>query len=203
VNQKRQLLVSTSIIALAALAFLDVSAKFAKADDLNPNDVMSDVTNVDVAVDLATFAIVPSAGNPPGKPLGSTPYRGTTFIVNGKIFPAGTLPSGAASNDPNRPGSIGDWICKGFLTADLSDQLSGASKVGFNTTQMFLFNGDGQAIWTEGLEGSLSQAGVQTNRIVLGGTGRFEGSSGTAVQESLGTNATGAPNIRIHFKIKG
>jgi len=196
---RKQILASTSLIALAAVAFLHFGANSAKADHQSPNGTMI----VDVAVDMTTFAIVPSAGNPPGKPLGPMPFRGTTFIVNGKIFPAGTLPTGTAGNNPNQAGSIGDWICKGFLTADLSAQLSGASKVGFNTTQMFLFNGDTQAIWTEGLEGSLGQAGVQTNRIVLGGTGLFHGSSGTALQESLGTNSTGAPNIRLHFRIKG
>ena len=35
--------------------------------------------------------------------------RGDGFIINGKIFPAGTLPPGTQSNDPNDPGSIGTW----------------------------------------------------------------------------------------------
>src|SRR2546427_11052273 len=43
--------------------------------------------------------------------------RGDPFIVNGKIFPAGTLPAGTATNDPTQPvngvASIGNWICRG------------------------------------------------------------------------------------------
>src|ERR1041385_6990877 len=43
--------------------------------------------------------------------------RGDTFMVNGKLFPAGTLPSGAATNDPTEPvngvAPIGDWLVRG------------------------------------------------------------------------------------------
>ena len=119
--------------------------------------------------------------------------------ANGKIFPAGVLPTGAAHNDPGGSGSLGDWICRGILTSDLSDQLSGAEKVGFDTTQMFVFGSDKTAIWTEGLEAGLGEAGVKTHRIILGGTGQFRSASGEVLQDSLGTNATGAPNIRLTF----
>src|SRR3954462_15901392 len=43
--------------------------------------------------------------------------RGDIIILNGKIFPAGTLASGAASNDPtqgvNGVAPIGDWLLRG------------------------------------------------------------------------------------------
>src|SRR5882762_7646823 len=43
--------------------------------------------------------------------------RGDPFIVSGKIFPAGTLPSGTATNDPTEPvngvSPIGNWMCRG------------------------------------------------------------------------------------------
>src|SRR6266704_3472998 len=54
---------------------------------------------VDVAQDAATNAqnnIDPKEGKHPA--LFS---RGDTFIVDGTIYPAGSLPSGTATNDPN------------------------------------------------------------------------------------------------------
>src|SRR5437660_9056582 len=45
------------------------------------------------------------------------PNRGDVFIIQGKMFPAGTLPSGNAANDPaqrvNGVAPIGNWICRG------------------------------------------------------------------------------------------
>jgi len=191
---RKQMTGAISLAAIGMFAILGSGSKSAKAQNPNPGDVMT----VDVAVDMSTFNFVPVGGD------SMSPNRGTAFIVNGKIYPGGTLPSGAAGNSPDQPGSIGEWICKGFLTADLAAQLSGATKIGFDTTQMFLFDGDGQAVWTEGLEAALGPAGpgTITNRIALGGTGRFRGYAGPVVQQSLGTNASGAPNIRIHFRAR-
>ncbi|HEY7058986.1 MAG TPA: hypothetical protein VH458_20780 [Vicinamibacterales bacterium] len=150
---------------------------------------------VDVAVDHATFAIVPSTGLVL-QPEPAGPNRGTPFIVDGKVFAGGTLRRGAGQGDPNQAGSIGTWICKGIFTSDLA-----TDDVGFNTTQMFQFNGDSDAIWTEGLEAGLGKIGVITHRTIVGGTGRFRGAEGEVVQEALGTNVTGTPNIRLTFKI--
>src|SRR5262252_2761163 len=151
---------------------------------------------VDVAVEQETFAIIPSTGlvlNPqaPG------PNRGTTFIVEGTVFPGGTLEKGAGLGDPKQPGGIGIWSCKGFFTSVL-----GTEDVGFNTTQMFQFDGDADAIWTEGLEAGLGKMGVITHRAIVGGTGRFEGAQGEVIQEALGTNVGGTPNIRLTFRIQ-
>lgn len=98
--------------------------------------------------------------------------------------------------DPNTPGSIGTWICKGIFTSGF-----GTDSVDFNTTQMFEVNGDSDAIWTEGLEGGLGKLGVTTHRAILGGTGKYRGAQGEAIQEGLGTNVGGTPNIRLTFKI--
>jgi hypothetical protein len=188
---RSQKFVLSTVTGAAALAgALGLGATRALAD---PREHFSFV--VDVAVDHATFAIVPSTGlvlqpEPPG------PNRGTPFIVDGSVFPGGTIMSGAGMGDPNQPGSIGKWICKGIFTSDL-----GAADVGFNTTQMFEFNGDVDAIWPEGLEAGLGKMGVITHRAILGGTGRFRGVQGEVVQEALGTNVTGTPNIRLTFKI--
>ena len=38
--------------------------------------------------------------------------RGDTFVIFGPIYPAGTLPTGPASNSPDDPGSIGAVVPK-------------------------------------------------------------------------------------------
>ena len=175
--------------AVAAVVFF-----FLRPVKAGPQDF--EAFTVDVAVDHGTFALTPSTGlvlNP--QPLG--PNRGSTFIVDGKIFPGGTLAKGAGVGDPNMPGNIGVWICKGIFTSVL-----GTADVGFNTTQMFEFDGDTNAIWTEGLEGGLGRAGVITHRAILGGAGKFAGAQGEVIQESLGTNVGGTPNIRLTFRIQ-
>lgn len=178
-----------SIVAIAAMTFLS----YVPLANAGPKDYQT--FTVDVAVDHQTFAIVPSTGNVLSpEPLG--PNRGTPFIVDGKIFPGGTLEKGAGLGDPNMPGSIGYWICKGIFTSDLT-----TADIGFDTTQMFLFDGDNDAIWTEGLEAGLGKQGVITHRTILGGTGKFRGAQGEVEQEALGTNDEGTPNIRLTFRI--
>jgi len=182
--------ISTLTVVVAAAAAFHIGSATPKAHNL-----YSEIFTVDVAVDHETFAIVPSTGlvlhpEAPG------PNRGTPFIVDGKIFPGRTLLKGSGVGDPNMPGSIGSWICKGIFTSDL-----GTANIGFDTTQMFEFEGDGDAIWTEGLEAGLGKQGVITHRTILGGTGRFQGAEGEVIQEALGTNVEGTPNIRLTFKI--
>jgi len=181
-----------SILAAGAatIAALGLGAGIVHAD---PREHMT--FTLDVAVDHATFAIVPSNGLVL-QPEATGPNRGTPFIVDGKVFPGGTLQKGSGMGDPNQSGSVGTWICKGIFTSDLA-----TDDIGFDTTQMFLFGGDGNAIWTEGLEAGLGKIGVITHRAILGGTGQFRGAQGEVIQEALGTNASGTPNIRVTFKM--
>ena len=44
--------------------------------------------------------------------------RGDTFVIFGPIYPAGTLPTGTASNSPDDPGSIGAWTFRPTFTYD-------------------------------------------------------------------------------------
>ena len=140
---------------------------------------------VDVAIDAHTLGL----NNDPS--AAGVPQRGTTFIVNGKIYPGGTIPSGVTPFDPSTaPGSIGTWICRGVFLADFVDIfVNGTAKVAFDTTQMFLFPDDTNALFTEGFEGNL---GVTTHRTVTGGTGHFRRVLGTVKQETIGINRNGA-----------
>ena len=99
-----------------------------------------------------------------------TPYEGTTFTVTGKIFPGGTIPAGITPFDPNQAGSIGTWVCSGVFVADAADIFSGKAPTAFHTNQSFLFTDDQNALFTEGLEGSV---GTTTHGIVVGGTSNF------------------------------
>jgi hypothetical protein len=186
----RKVTLSIVVGAAALLAALHAGAPRAQAD---PPDHVTFV--VDVAVNHATFALIPSNGLVL-QPEALGPNRGATFIVDGKVFPGGTLQKGSGMGDPNQGGSIGDWSCKGFFTSDL-----GTADIGFDTTQRFEFDGDDQ-IWTEGLEAGLGKMGVITHRTILGGTGRFSGARGEVIQEALGTNIGGTPNIRLTFNIR-
>jgi len=130
---------------------------------------------------------------------------GDTFILEGTIYPAGTLPRGKANNDPNAPGGIGKYRVRGTLTADFANfekavnGLPGASpEVGF-VTEIYSFHEDGPSIMTDGI---WPNANFSARRIVLGGTGQFRGIVGEIKEENIGENSSGFCNLRITFLIK-
>ncbi|MEP7075362.1 MAG: hypothetical protein ABI878_06095 [Acidobacteriota bacterium] len=122
------------------------------------------------------------------------PLRGNTFIVNGKIFPGGTLQPGVQQNDPGASGSIGDWLCRATIVNDLPTLQPGMPAL-FNT-QIMRFNAQDQ-LTVEGLESPQ----VPWVRAITGGTGDFLGASGSVRVETIGTNVTGGFNQRFVFKI--
>jgi len=167
----------------------------ASAQPGEPNANGNSTMSFDVAIDVKTFNL---NNNNPADP--KNPIRGSTFIVYGKIFPAGTIPSGVTSFDPNQPGSIGTWVCRGVFLADYADVVSGAAKLLFHTSQLFMFPSDDSMLVTEGLEGNV---GVSTHRIVIGGTGSFAGAKGQQLQENIGVNQNGPGlfDLRFTFQI--
>jgi hypothetical protein len=76
--------------------------------------------------------------------------------VSGKIFPAGTLPSGPATNDPTKPvngmAPIGDWTTRGQNNVPFPPEVAAAyaSQPTFFATQHYIFNGGRTALTTEG-----------------------------------------------------
>src|SRR5262249_35146633 len=182
---RRKIVASILGSAAIAVAAFELATATVRAD---PRDRATFV--VDVAVDHSTFAIVPSMGLVL-QPEDPGPNRGTPFIVDGKVFPGGTLETGTGIGDPAQPGNIGTWICKGIFTSDL-----GTDDIGFDTTQMFRFNGDADAIWTEGLEAGLGKIGVITHRTSIGGTRRVPGAAGGRGRERAVTGGHQAPQLR-------
>jgi hypothetical protein len=127
--------------------------------------------------------------------------RGDVFIINGKIFPARTLPSGDASNDPTQPfngvSPIGDWSCRGQLAGEFPPDIApaySATPFGWNTQYFLLRSG---ALTAEGYP-------TPTGELlsVTGGIRSFSGASGFIVEAPFGTNVTGCPNFRATFRLR-
>src|SRR5215831_2293454 len=143
----------------------------------------------DVAVDCRTLV--------------SSPPRGDAFILNGKLFPAGTLPSGNAVNDPTQPlngiSPIGDWINRGQngIPFPASIAPSYSSAPAFLATHYYILN-DGRALTLEGY----ASASLVAHLSVTGGIGGFRGAAGEVGGTVLGTNVTGCPNFRAMFSIE-
>jgi len=184
-----QSLFALAIFAAMALALTSMRAM---AEDSNSTKTLT----LDVAIDGSTLAL---NNNDPSNP--ADPVKGTTFTVTGKIFPGGTIPAGITPFDPNQPGSIGTWVCSGVFVADAADIFGGKAKIAFHTNQIFMFSDDDNALFTEGLEGSV---GTTTHRIVAGGTGMFKGLVGQERQETIGLNLNGKGlfDLRFTFRLK-
>lgn len=148
-----------------------------------------DVLTFDAAADCRTFA--------------GGPNRGDAIIINGKIFPAGTLPSGPATNDPTQPvngvAPIGNWINRGQNGSPFPPAIAplySSAPASFGTDYFIL--DDGRALTTEGY---LVPPGLVLSSVT-GGIGGFRGAAGYSRGTILGTNATGCPNARIKFHLQ-
>jgi hypothetical protein len=151
------------------------------------------VITVDLAVDCRTAA---------GELI-----RGGLFILNGKLFPAGTLPSGMASNDPTQPvngvAPIGEWLVRGHHAFPLPPAIAPAysSSPGDFGTAYFILDQGRAAIFTETYAFLEGFAPSLAFTAVTGGTGRFAGAAGDAQGGPIGFNVTGCPNFRSNFNI--
>jgi hypothetical protein len=169
---------------LALLAFYS-PAEMARADRERER-----VFIIDVACDARTY----TQNNV--DPAASGSHRGDTFIVQGRIYPGGTIPAGEGVFSPDNPGSTGAWICRGVWMVD-SDQLAIGTSPAFDTAQTYLLPDESRQLFSEGLEGPRP-----TLRAITGGTGSMKGVSGEVRQELLGTNVTGLFNFRFTFRLQ-
>jgi hypothetical protein len=137
--------------------------------------------------------------------------RGDAWIISGKIFPAGALPPGSATNDPILPvngvAPIGEWTCRGQSASPFPPSVGAAydnSPFAFNA-QYFILK-DGSALTVEGY--AFLENGVPVERLSLtGGIGGFSGAAGYVTEGPIqqgvfGTNATGCPNFRAKFVLQ-
>ena len=148
------------------------------------------VFTIDVAEDLAG-KFVPTLV----KPEHTRPERGSFFVTEGRVFPAGTIEGDGAGFNPNRSGHIGVWICRGTHLVAASD--IPAAQWWVSTAQLFVLGRQGkEQIATEGIEGSDT-----VTRIVTGGAGSYAGFVGEQRQTFLGFNSTGGVNLRVTFTL--
>jgi hypothetical protein len=148
------------------------------------------VFTIDVAEDFAKF--VPTLV----KPEHTQPERGSFFVTEGRIFPAGTIQGDGADFDPKRSGHVGVWFCRG--THLVAGPEIPAAPLWVDTAQLFVLGRQGkEQIATEGIEGS----GTVT-RVVTGGAGNYVGFVGEQRQTFLGFNSTGGVNLRVTFILR-
>lgn len=190
----RRLAWSLSRVAVAAgLALAFVSVAHAQAGDADRRAPRREpyVFTVDVAEDLAG-KFVPTFV----KPEHTQPERGSFFVTEGRVFPAGTIDGDGTTFDPNRSGHIGVWICRGTHLVAANE--IPAAPLWVDTAQLYVLGRQGkEQLATEGIEGR----GTVT-RIVTGGTGNFAGWVGEQRQTFLGFNATGGVNMRVTFILR-
>lgn len=150
---------------------------------------------LEVAMDGPTGGVNPAVINPP---------RSTVVIVNGTIYPKGTLPSGESQNDPNEPGGIGTWRCHFAHLGPIDFPLVGAVTYFFQLES----TGHGQKesmIMAQGLNSHTPELQDSVPRVlaVVGGTGRYAGATGVVREEVIGTNMSGSRNLRFKFRLRG
>jgi hypothetical protein len=144
---------------------------------------------IDVAVDCRTLV--------------TGPNRGDVFIINGKIFPGGTLSSGVASNDPAQPvngiAPVGDWLVRGHHALPLPQSVAVWYRLapGDFATQYYMFHNARTALTAEGYAFLQGPTPTEALFSVTGGLGGFRGAAGEIQGTILGTNSTGCPNSRV------
>lgn len=186
-------------LATGAIAVFAVLAFPSQTWANNADDVST--FTVDVAESTVNYRqndVEPSEGQDVFSP-------GDTFILQGTIYPAGTLPRGQANNDPDAPGGIGKYRVRGVMTATFADfekavegRPGAPSEVGF-VTEIYSFHEDETSILTDGI---WPNANFSARRVVLGGTGQFRDVVGEIKEENIGENRSGFCNLRVTFLIK-
>ncbi|MGH9267944.1 MAG: hypothetical protein ACRD0D_07180, partial [Acidimicrobiales bacterium] len=157
----------------------------------------------DVACLLNTFTPILAEGatNP------DTDFRGTTFFVEGDLYPGGAIPVGATDFDPASTPPIGHWLCRGWFinrTGRAGEQDRPEPHVVTHQEYLIgritpgeLFPAD--QLTSSGLEGTITSASAV--RSVVGGTGTYRGATGEVLQHTVGANLTGGPNFRFEFNL--
>jgi hypothetical protein len=179
-------IVSTIVLGLLnGPAILGADKKLKAASAADQTQVV-----LDVAVDGRTWGFNRSGVGQTGV------VRGDTFVVNGKIFPGGSIPSGDTTGalSPDSDGSIGTLICRGLFVVNAADLSNGVNISQASDQQFYLDEGNG--LVTQGVEGT-----VAVMRAVIGGTGQYSGAIGQVSEEVLGWNETGGLNLRFTFNL--
>lgn len=215
----KKIMLSLLALGLVVLAVVGVARSFSSELEVekpgHPNTERR--ITVDVAMDARTLRFnrgitYEEAG------------RGDTFMIFGPIYPAGTLPTGTASNSPDDPGSIGTWTLCATLGYDGGVSLGSGLEV-FGVPPV-----ETPPLWIQvrrgrpGVVDLFKQLGVVTSyhqfdgggtlvshglaslpssvNAVVGGLGAFSGASGEITAVAISFNSTGYPNLRMTINLK-
>jgi hypothetical protein len=186
-------LLALGSVLLAGLAGVTPDFRSLVAQQVAAPAAKHHVLTLEVAADCRTFV---NGAN-----------RADASYGSGKIFPAGTLPSGAAANDPTQPvngiAPIGDWTTRGQIAFPFPPEVdtSYSSTPTFFANQYYLL-GDGRtALTVDGYAYFEGETPVRSGFSVTGGIGGFRGAAGDVQGTTLGTNVTGCPNFRATFNL--
>jgi hypothetical protein len=181
-------------VRFAASLVVGLAAPLAMATDAAKHDFHGGQIEftVDVSEDFTKFVPAPPIEN-------TIPQRGSFFITEGKIYPAGTINGDGTTfdpTDPKGPKAAGRWFCRGtHLVA--GNEIPATKEPWVYTSQLYLLPDDGASIDTSGIEQT-----APIVRMVTGGTGRFKRIAGVQKQEFLGFNKLGGVNLRVTFVLK-
>lgn len=198
----RRKVLSRAIWGTVGLTAATTGATWAAASAAAATDPK--VITYDVACLLNTFTPVLASGAT--DPFSD--FRGTTFFVEGELYPAGTIPDGATDYDPASDTAIGHWLCRGWFInrtgrageADRPEPhvLTHQEYLIERISPEHLFPAD--QLSSSGLEGTATpQLAV---RSVVGGAGRYAGAAGQVIQHTIGANTTAGPNFRFAFQLR-
>lgn len=159
----------------------------------------TDTLTLDVACDGNTWVINRSPGVEPNAPV----RRGDPFIVQGRIYPGGTIEQGLTG--ASQEGSIGQWVCRGWFYYGL-DEIAEGAVPHVVTSQLYLFDSFNGLV-SDGMEG-----GIYVVRAVTGGYGKYRGVRGQVAETEVEPNDTTldlgggvfapAHNIRFEFQLE-
>jgi hypothetical protein len=187
-------------VAAAALTSFTLAAALISPLKMKANNDDLRTFTVDVALGLPVYQLS-------GKPLKSDDdfNPGDTFVEDGNIYPAGTIPKGKTNFDPNAPGAIGKYRVRGTFMTDLAGFLQAVADnkhappdLAF-ATEMYTLLTDKSTLLTDG---TWPNAHLSGDRAVLGGTGSFAEFVGEVHEENIGENVKGFCNFRVTFKLR-
>jgi hypothetical protein len=194
-SRKNRVAVAATAVTAFTLAAALISPLKMKA---NNDDVRT--FTVDVALGFPVYQLS-------GKPLKSDDdfNPGDTFVEDGNIYPAGTIPKGKTNFDPSAPGAIGKYRVRGAWMTDLAGFLQAVANdkhaptdLAF-ATEMYTLLTDKSTILTDG---TWPNAHLSGDRTVVGGTGSFGQFVGEVHEENIGENKYGFCNFRVTFKLR-
>ena len=174
-----------------------LTSSFARAGDkvtFDPDAAEEETLILDVACDTRTSNL--NRVNPDATAVA----RGDVGIVDGVIYPGGTIPPGFTGTfDLDNPsgGQIGTWVC-------LNSRAALPAPRGSAVTYYFgLPNFETAGLVTQGFNSHrIDGTSIPVLHALVGGTGEFSGVVGEVREEVIGTNKTGAPNLRFHITMK-